>query len=531
MKKTLGIVVICLTLLLIETPFSNASIDTRDHEEWFIETIDPYTNNKMTILTEEGYQHFTKTQPLSYLNIDDDNILPNPSFEDGMGSSPDGWYRWVNQMGTENLIWDSETSYTGERSVALTGLENEVQYCKWATGEFIPFTWSTHYDCKMSAMHKCSHIPNGQNQNGMIVLNCYNSDYEYISGYIHPLWGDYQTEWAEFSYDMTWWYDYIQENQRSTWIHTKYIVVELELGDLWYDRAIDPSFTIWFDDVTLSYSVNITPDTPIGPEVGDVGEQLSFSAITGDPHDQKIYYQWDWDDGTQSDWLGPYDSEEMITTEKTYTEEGIYLVRVRAKNEDGHESEWSNALVLGIPMKNNGEDQVQDETDTGYGRWSGGYAQSFKPTQETLTQISLRTFKKGDPGLLKIYIVKELGDNEILSVEILPENISADVWKWITIDFNDIEVVPGETYYIVWYSLDCDEDNLIYWGLAADDPYPDGQAWQGTPWRIFDPVQYQDPDFCFKTYYAKDKKSTNTLQELFTSYFQMFPMVQRLLRI
>ena len=42
--------------------------------------------------------------------------------------------------------------------------------------------------------------------------------------------------------------------------------------------------------------------------------------------------------------------------------------------------------------------------------------------------------------------------------------------------------------------------------MAANNPYESGDGWfYNPPWEKFDPEDYPDPDFCFKTYYAKQK--------------------------
>lgn len=529
MKHAISVILIGLALVLVEIPFTTASQET--NEEWYREHIDPVTNQKMIVLTETGYSTNQKHDHSTTVQAADDNLLPNPSFEDGTGNDPNGWCRegFTNDYG--NYVWDEESSYTGEKSIALTHLDDTSKYPRWMTEDFIPFTWSTHYDCDLSVMHKCNKIPIGENQNGAISFHCYDDEYDYLIGFIHLFWGEYQTEWTLFSQDLSIWYDFLQESQQNIWDNTKYVKIGLVLDDLMYDTELDPSFMIWFDEVSFTKTVDITPEKPTGPETGETEETLTFSVVTGDPLDQQVYYKWDWDDGTQSEWLGPFDSNQQISTEKTFSEEGIYCIRAKAKNTDGIESDWSEAIIVGIPVKNNGEDQVQDDSETGYGNWGGSYAQSFKPTQETLTQISLKTFKEGNPGDLWISIRKELDGDDLAVVEFSSDDIASDKWTWIIIDFDDIAVTPGETYYILWYSLDCDRNNLIYWGLASDNPYPDGNAWEGYPWQEFNPPDYQNPDFCFKTFFAKQKNNRNLFQEFLYTYLQRFPLLQRYINL
>jgi chitodextrinase len=73
--------------------------------------------------------------------------------------------------------------------------------------------------------------------------------------------------------------------------------------------------------------------------------------------------------------------------------------------------------------------------------------------------------------------------------------------QWVEFDFDDITVVPGDTYYIVWHDLGGSSGDFFYWGAGADNPYENGNAWIfNRNWLVFDPDNTPDADFCFKTY-------------------------------
>ena len=91
-----------------------------------------------------------------------------------------------------------------------------------------------------------------------------------------------------------------------------------------------------------------TPNLPEGSTDGNVGIEYEYTTNTTDPNGNKIYYLFDWDDGTDSGWVGPYDSGEMATAEHTWDEEGDYDVTVKAKDTGGggHETDWSDPLSV-----------------------------------------------------------------------------------------------------------------------------------------------------------------------------------------
>ena len=91
-----------------------------------------------------------------------------------------------------------------------------------------------------------------------------------------------------------------------------------------------------------------TPQRPNGPTDGVVGVNYTFSTSTTDPEGDRVYYLWDWDDGTSSGWVGPYGSGDSILARHTWTEVGIYEVRVKAKDFYTHESSWSDPKAIHI---------------------------------------------------------------------------------------------------------------------------------------------------------------------------------------
>jgi hypothetical protein len=59
---------------------------------------------------------------------------------------------------------------------------------------------------------------------------------------------------------------------------------------------------------------------------------------------------WDWGDGTISEWVGPFGSGLTATAQHSWTEKGTYSVRVKAKDIQGDESNWSEPLSVTMPL-------------------------------------------------------------------------------------------------------------------------------------------------------------------------------------
>jgi hypothetical protein len=108
-----------------------------------------------------------------------------------------------------------------------------------------------------------------------------------------------------------------------------------------------------FGDPTLTIAEESNPPTkptrPNGPINGTVGIPYSYTSSATDPDGDKIYYMFDWGDGTTSGWIGPYNSGGVGTASKTWDKKGTYLIKVIAKDTHGKLSSWSDPLSVEMP--------------------------------------------------------------------------------------------------------------------------------------------------------------------------------------
>jgi hypothetical protein len=105
-------------------------------------------------------------------------------------------------------------------------------------------------------------------------------------------------------------------------------------------------------DPTLGFE-NLPPEKPQKPEgteSGHYGENYLYSTTTIEPNRNLVFYKWDWGDGSYSEWLGPYNSSEEISAAHRWNEQGTYSVKVKAKDSYDIESQWSDPLVVSMPM-------------------------------------------------------------------------------------------------------------------------------------------------------------------------------------
>jgi hypothetical protein len=93
------------------------------------------------------------------------------------------------------------------------------------------------------------------------------------------------------------------------------------------------------------------PDTPEGNKRGDIEIEYTFISSSNDQDGEQIYYRWDWGDGSLSDWLGPYASNEECSASYSWEEKDKFEIRVMVKDEHGGESDWSDPFTFSTPMK------------------------------------------------------------------------------------------------------------------------------------------------------------------------------------
>ena len=98
-------------------------------------------------------------------------------------------------------------------------------------------------------------------------------------------------------------------------------------------------------DVVLSWTSgeDSPPVTPVisGETNGKVGEEYTYCINpVVDPDGDRVWVFWDWDDGTNTSWLGPYESGEQACANHTWDEKGTYTIKARLRDDYDVLSDW-----------------------------------------------------------------------------------------------------------------------------------------------------------------------------------------------
>ncbi|MGC9309022.1 MAG: hypothetical protein ACP5FL_09655 [Thermoplasmatota archaeon] len=93
------------------------------------------------------------------------------------------------------------------------------------------------------------------------------------------------------------------------------------------------------------------PEQPEGESYLQPGEAYGYSTTATDPENNKIRYCFDWDDGTDCTWTSLYQSGAEATATHTFHAAGDHDIRVKAADEHGKESSWSDSYRVFVVDK------------------------------------------------------------------------------------------------------------------------------------------------------------------------------------
>ena len=120
----------------------------------------------------------------------------------------------------------------------------------------------------------------------------------------------------------------------------------------------DNNIAIDVTSATIIKDNNSPPNVPIieGPLNGKIGEEHTYCISNiFDADGDNIFVFWDWGDGKNSDWLGPYINGEQVCEKHIWYKRGNSTIKVKLKDEFGLESDWGY-LEVNMPRNNIGPD-------------------------------------------------------------------------------------------------------------------------------------------------------------------------------
>ena len=179
----------------------------------------------------------------------------------------------------------------------------------------------------------------------------------------------------------------------------------------------------------------------IGPTNGVINEPYTFEAVSTEPDGEDVFYYFDWGDGTNSGWVGPYGSGVTGSAQKSWNTVGTYTVKAKAKDINGAQSSWSPSILMTITTDH------PPETPTITGPAEGEPGNAYLYTLSTTDQ-------DGD----QVYYFVDWGDN-LTSGWLGPFNSGASAsatHEWAEEGTYTVQVKAKDTYGVEsdWGTLD-----------------------------------------------------------------------------
>jgi hypothetical protein len=189
------------------------------------------------------------------------------------------------------------------------------------------------------------------------VIHTYHRSGTFITGHFVTVAGiNIETEEIAYSdpyRDMEEYYSPFDHNDAAKISHDIYNVNNASPSFEIVNHAGWSTFTTLVDAAVIiippENGLPIQPEKPIkpqGPTSGKKDEEYTFITSTTHPLNKQLYYQFDWGDGTTSEWIGPYDSGEECETIHSWDSRGNYNIKVKAKDINEIESPWSDSLPI-----------------------------------------------------------------------------------------------------------------------------------------------------------------------------------------
>jgi outer membrane protein assembly factor BamB len=285
-----------------------------------------------------------------------DDIISSPAVSDGkvfIGSWDDKVYCLNAETGV--WIWDYTTGNDVYSSPAIAdnkiyvGSSDNKLYCLDALSGSHLWDYTTG-----AAIESCPAVTNGKVYVGSFdnKAYCLNADtgekiWDFQAGdffYCSPAVADGKVYAGSFDHKI---YCLNAETGTQIWSYTTGYIV-------WSSPAVvDGKMYIGSGDhkVYCFKDPNTPPNTPTaptGPSEGQKGVEYSFSAVTTDPDGDQLLYLFDWGDGTNSTWVGPYNSSVPGTAPHAWASAGNFSLKAKAKDVNGAESDWSNPHIIVI---------------------------------------------------------------------------------------------------------------------------------------------------------------------------------------
>jgi hypothetical protein len=178
------------------------------------------------------------------------------------------------------------------------------------------------------------------------TLGIWNVEYSYTSSTSEP---DNEQIYYLFDWDdgtSSAWLGPFSSGQTVTgshsWTELGTYGVKVKARDIW------GAGSIWSDPLMVTITDNNPPSMPeiTGPAEGKPGNPYLYNVLSEDLDGHNIYYYVDWGDNSTTGWFGPYVSGTQIHVTHTWSAQGSYTIKAKAKDIMDAESDWGTLDIV-----------------------------------------------------------------------------------------------------------------------------------------------------------------------------------------
>ncbi len=334
--KNVKIIIIALFLLLSfssTTVFGSEKIkdinfstcdETYEHYSNTIYNV-PFNKENVISLTRWCFEDDTVShegeRTIYFDNISTSNGIDD--FEDGLLTTPMPFYG-----DTDFLSIDDSLKISGNFSAKLHSINSFKEVCRDFKTPFTKDGTIVKASIKIDRQNPTWHLDHAD-----IVLDEYSGS------------GDHEILCVRFM-DNLGIYEYQNPENK---------IFDYWLTDVIYDVKIALNFTTQTADITVEFSWDgHPPEKPCKPSgLTNIKKDTEYEFITTsfDVDGDKLYYVWDWGGGTTGSYtwgVGPFDSAVVASANHSWDATGTYYVRVKAIDENGAQSKWSDPLTVKV---------------------------------------------------------------------------------------------------------------------------------------------------------------------------------------
>ena len=118
---------------------------------------------------------------------------------------------------------------------------------------------------------------------------------------------------------------------------------------------------IWFFNINSVSAIYYTPASPTGSTLGFINTEYEYVM---DTNKEDSSWKFDWGDGNYSDWGEAGESGNLVSQSHSWSQPGVYNVRIKYRNRDMEESSWSPSLSVDIAVPlDTDNDRIYDHAD------------------------------------------------------------------------------------------------------------------------------------------------------------------------